>query len=136
VINVKLTYQGMHELLASILMIIDLDSLPPLPTSSSFLDPISRQAPELVSERAMHATLSRDHVEHDAFTLFSSLMKAGKSWYEWRAEEGPRIPGRPITQAPIIALCNHMQGELLRRIDPQLWERLETEGVEAQIWGM
>jgi hypothetical protein len=29
-----------------------------------------------------------------------------------------------------------MQDDLLRRIDPQLWERLETEGVEAQIWGM
>ena len=25
---------------------------------------------------------------------------------------------------------------LIRRIDPQLWGRLETEGVEAQIWAM
>jgi TBC1 domain family protein 5 len=79
----------MHELLAAILMAIDLDSLLPPPPTQTFIDPISRQAPELVSERAMVAALDRTFVEHDAFTLFSSVMETAKTWYEWRAEEGP-----------------------------------------------
>jgi TBC1 domain family protein 5 len=45
-----------------------------------------------------------------------------------------RAPSAP--QAPIITRCNHIHNSLLRQIDPQLWERLETEGVEAQIWAM
>jgi TBC1 domain family protein 5 len=32
--------------------------------------------------------------------------------------------------------CNHIHSQLIRRIDPQLWERLDTEGIEAQIWLM
>lgn len=37
--------------------------------------------------------------------------------------------------APIIIRCSHMHAQL-RRVDPQLWERLETEGIEPQIWAM
>ncbi|TXT07366.1 hypothetical protein VHUM_03086 [Vanrija humicola] len=60
-------------------------------------------------------------------------MKPAKSFYEWRAEEGPpRLPNGP--QAPIIVRCNYINSQLIRRIDPQLWERLDTEGIEAQIW--
>ncbi|RZK34538.1 MAG: hypothetical protein EOO61_13405 [Hymenobacter sp.] len=39
-------------------------------------------------------------------------------------------------QAPVITRCQHIHNNLIARIDPQLWERLETEGVEAQIWAM
>lgn len=38
--------------------------------------------------------------------------------------------------APIISRCKHIQSSLIRHIDPQLWERLDTEGVEAQLWAM
>jgi TBC1 domain family protein 5 len=40
------------------------------------------------------------------------------------------------TQAPVVTRCQHIHNNLIARIDPQLWERLETEGVEAQIWAM
>ena len=39
-------------------------------------------------------------------------------------------------QAPIIVRCNNLHSSVIRRIDPQLWEKLENEGVEAQLWAM
>jgi hypothetical protein len=44
--------------------------------------------------------------------------------------------GNTTSQAPVITRCQHIHNNLIARIDPQLWERLETEGVEAQIWAM
>jgi TBC1 domain family protein 5 len=144
----------MHELLAACMLVTDRDSLDistPVPSSTTSGRVVSPQI-----SAAMQATLDRNYVEHDAFGLFQQLMRPAKAFYEWRAEEGPvsggccqatppsslclqsqasrAIIGAP--QAPIIERCNHIHTQLLRRIDPQLWERLETEGVEAQIWTM
>ncbi|WWD22360.1 hypothetical protein CI109_106851 [Kwoniella shandongensis] len=131
VLNPDVGYrQGMHELLACCFWVVDRDSL----------DNNSRGSPakktDLMDE-AMRVTLDRRFVEHDAFELFAAIMKGGKAFYEWRAEEAPvrtRTPSAP--QAPIIVRCNNLHTSLVRRIDPQLWERLEAEGVEAQIWAI
>lgn len=143
VLNPDVGYrQGMHELFACCFMAVDRDSLK-----------VVNKA-EGQQREAMFKTLDRRYVEHDAFELFMAIMKNAKAFYEWRAEEGPivSIPLRPINsidildcqrsrtatvpQAPIIVKCNNLHTSLLRRIDPQLYERLETEGVEAQIWAM
>ena len=129
--------QGMHELLAVCYLVTDLDSLDPSDTGD---DP------------ALRATLDRRYVEHDAFALFQSLMRNAKAFYEWRQEEGPvcalysvhfsadfkRLKTRSSNapQAPVITRCNNIQGSLLRRIDPQLRENLEKEGVEGQLYLM
>ncbi|WWC66907.1 uncharacterized protein I206_100814 [Kwoniella pini CBS 10737] len=118
--------QGMHELLACCFLAVDRDSL-------SSEDRIEND----MQTEAMWDTLDRNFVEHDSFQLFQAIMKGAKEFYEWRAEEGPiksRTPNAP--PAPIITRCNNIHTSLLRRIDPQLWERLETEGVEAQIWAI
>ncbi|OCF34976.1 TBC1 domain family member 5 [Kwoniella heveanensis BCC8398] len=126
--------QGMHELLACCFLAVDRDSL-------GRSDPASTNGKAAeenkAGDAAMWQTLDRRYVEHDAFELFTAIMKGGKAFYEWRAEEGPvrtRTPSAP--QAPIITRCNNIHSSLIRRIDPQLWERLETEGVEAQIWAI
>lgn len=143
VLNPDVGYrQGMHELFACCFMAVDRDSLK-----------VVNKA-EGQQEEAMFKTLDRRYVEHDAFELFAAIMKNAKAFYEWRAEEGPivSIPLRAIKltdifycqksrtdtvpKAPIIIRCNNLHTSLLRRIDPQLYERLETEGVEAQIWAM
>ncbi|WWC85741.1 uncharacterized protein L201_000607 [Kwoniella dendrophila CBS 6074] len=130
VLNPDVGYrQGMHELLACSFLAVDRDSLDNTTKDQSQYD--------RDHEEAMWSTLDRTYVEHDAFQLFQSIMKGAKEFYEWRAEEGP-IKNRSANapQAPIITRCNHIHTDLLRRIDPQLWERLETEGVEAQIWAI
>ncbi|KJE05733.1 TBC1 domain family member 5 [Cryptococcus gattii NT-10] len=143
VLNPDVGYrQGMHELFACCFMAVDRDSLK-----------VVNKA-EGQQEEAMFKTLDRRYVEHDAFELFAAIMKNAKAFYEWRAEEGPivSIPLRAIKltdifycqksrtdtvpKAPIIIRCNNLHTSLLRRIDPQLYERLETEGVEAQIWAI
>jgi TBC1 domain family protein 5 len=49
---------------------------------------------------------------------------------------GQRSRNVAQAQAPVITRCQRIHHGLIGRIDPQLWERLETEGVEAQIWAM
>ena len=67
----------MHELLAVCFMTVDRDSIPHTSAGGS------------PAEDAMFATLDRRYVEHDAFALFIEIMKSAKTFYEWRAEEGP-----------------------------------------------
>nr|XP_019048641.1 hypothetical protein I302_02414 [Kwoniella bestiolae CBS 10118]OCF27571.1 hypothetical protein I302_02414 [Kwoniella bestiolae CBS 10118] len=139
VLNPDVGYrQGMHELLACCFLSVDRDSLNTNTRSSGEIE-----------DEAMWVTLDRRYVEHDAFQLFQAVMRGAKEFYEWRAEGGPIVCHLPISsffgpknrsanapQAPIITRCNNIHNSLIRRIDPQLWERLETEGVEAQIWAI
>jgi len=39
-------------------------------------------------------------------------------------------------EQPIVTICNHMHGTLLRSLDPQLWAKMEELGIEPQIYGM
>lgn len=151
----------MHELAAAILLVVDLDALP---------HDSSGCPQDLVS-----LTLSREYVEHDTWTLYESVMKHAKAWYQWREEEassGAKIGGRGNRQVsavsahpclvaggsrrmtdlsnsissllqppkkldqPIVTICNHMHGTLLRSLDPQLWTQLEQLGIEPQIFGI
>ena len=139
----------MHELLAVCSWAVDRDATS-RPASDAVGSPLARD----VSEEAMYATLDERYIEHDAYGLFVHIMKPAKSWYEWRAEEAPvrpsslsigtaqlrqmmqRSKNTAQAQAPIITRCQHIHHGLIGRIDPQLWERLENEGVEAQIWAM
>lgn len=133
----------MHELLAVCYMTVDRDSL------VNDMPPRSPRPSSVVNmDEALATTLDRAYVEHDAFALFQELMRSAKPFYEWRTEEGPVSCSRHVTtdgklarrlsapQAPIIQRCHHLYATLIRRIDPQLWERFDSEGVEAQIWAM
>ncbi|KAI9635956.1 rab-GTPase-TBC domain-containing protein [Dioszegia hungarica] len=124
--------QGMHELLAVCLLSVDRDSLEVDANQASS----SGSSSQAVMLEAMRTTLDRRWVEHDSYGLFQELMRGAKAFYEWRAEEGPRtkVPNAPV--APIILRCQQLHNSLLRRIDPQLWERFETEGLEPQIWAI
>nr|ODN86624.1 TBC1 domain family member 5 [Cryptococcus depauperatus CBS 7841] len=124
VLNPDVGYrQGMHELFACCFLAVDRDTLD-----------TCDKAPKGEREIAMSATLNREYIEHDAFELFGAIMKSAKVFYEWRAEEVP-IRSKS-SQAPIILRCDNLHSSLLRRVDPQLWESLENEGVEPQIWAV
>ncbi|BEJ13457.1 hypothetical protein CspHIS471_0306310 [Cutaneotrichosporon sp. HIS471] len=126
--------QGMHELLAACLVTVDRDSLVAEPGRARASPLLT--TPAAVRDEAMVATLDRQYTEHDAFQLFVQIMKPAKAFYEWRSEEGrPQRTTTTESVAPIIKRCSHIQA-LLRRVDPQLWERLEMEGVEPQIWAI
>jgi TBC1 domain family protein 5 len=76
--------QGMHELLAPILWVVDKESIP---GSNGY-------ATENGEDMIIRQTLNADYVEHDTFALFSALMKDAKVYYEYNEEIFNRRPVR------------------------------------------
>lgn len=83
--------QGMHELLATIFLVLDYDSLDKWTSS--------------VQDSDILEMCDRIWVAADAWSLFSIMMEALNSWYEWRepeisrlnsADDGLRPYGAPI----------------------------------------
>ena len=124
--------QGMHELLAMLLLAVDLDSLPR-----------ATGADDLMS-----TVLDRGAVEHDAWALFVALMRPAAAFFDpTNSATLPLSPekaaalGRPIGDQvahvqPIHARSVHIHDGLLQRADPELWRQLEKLGIEPQIWGI
>lgn len=139
--------QGMHELLAPLLWTVDFDSLP---SSADSTDSLA------------HLVLSRDHVEHDTWQLFSALMKSAKTFYDFT----PSVPlavdkssasasttsltlshskglnGQSSTSSssvlvqPIVGTAIRIHDSLLKTIDHDLWAKMEELGVEPQIFSI
>lgn len=116
----------MHELLAPILYVVDLDSVPPNSTEVS---------PEV---REM---CNRTWVAADAWLLFGLVMAGAREWYEWQeptsqtaSTDGPLQANKWM--APIVKICGDIQGEYLKMVDPLLWQKLKEGGIEAQLYGM
>lgn len=134
--------QGMHELLALILWTVDHDSLPPAPQQGADGETLAR------------LVLSRKYVEHDAWQLFSAVMKAAKTFYD----STPSVPlatsvGSASTTSltlahnraqasstavvqPIVATAIRIHDGLLKTIDYEVWSRLEELGIEPQLWAI
>lgn len=135
--------QGMHELLAPLYYAVDYDSM--LDNSNSLLED-----PEI------YEMCSRTWVAADAWALFLSVMHGVSRWYEWRESEDNDNTGVGTTSplanhvqlnpdgkvnlkpyvAPIVQACNHIQGTLLKTVDPLLWKKMQAAGIEPQIYGM
>ncbi|EJD46100.1 RabGAP/TBC [Auricularia subglabra TFB-10046 SS5] len=124
--------QGMHELLAPILYAVDHDSL----------DPHEARDSEGPSQRTELLDLcDRTWIEADAWALFREVMSNISIWYEWRerpqttfAADG-HLEITPYV-APIVQVCNRINTELVRAVDPILHAALQKGGVEPQIYGI
>jgi TBC1 domain family member 5 len=68
--------QGMHELLAPILWVVDCDAV----DARSLRDGATGE--EIESENLMLEIVDAAFVEHDAFNLFCALMQTTKAFYE------------------------------------------------------
>ncbi|KAG8885225.1 hypothetical protein FRB98_001907 [Tulasnella sp. 332] len=121
--------QGMHELLAPIFYIVDYDSL----LSSDSASSSSAEAREFCD---------RTWVNADSWCLFEFVMRSAGEWYEWQE---PSIGGGAVASGPmhteqyvppIVRICNSIQVDYLRPVDPALWARLQEVGIEPQIYGM
>jgi TBC1 domain family protein 5 len=121
--------QGMHEVLAPLLWVIDQDSLDITSDDASKLDP------------ALKSTLDRTYIEHDAFTLFSLIMRSAKSFYELGEPEGKAAPASagsntPSQGSPIVVRSKKIHEEYLARVDPELAKHLTDIEVLPQIFLM
>ena len=123
--------QGMHELLAPLLLALDYDSLErsSLPTD----EPMSEDTDKLLQ------LCDRKWIAADAFTLFGIVMAHASEWYEWREPVVKPIKGQLDTTpyvSPIVQVCSKIHSEYLKNTDPVLYSRLQEVGVEPQIYGM
>ncbi|KAJ3037501.1 TBC1 domain, member 5 [Rhizophlyctis rosea] len=138
-LNPDISYrQGMHELLAVVLFVVEFDKLDPT-TDPSGLDPVAQ------------AVFEAKFVEHDSAVLFYRIMRATKPWFEVPQDAAvSRVPrgvrgskyqeNRDTVEAvkpvPIVALCRRVQNEYLRVLDFELHQNLNKHGIEPQLYGL
>ncbi|KAI8816106.1 rab-GTPase-TBC domain-containing protein [Fimicolochytrium jonesii] len=114
-LNMDVSYrQGMHELLAPILLVVKRDALDP--------DDVAGKA-EL--DPTIAATFDSEYIEHDTAVMFFCLMRSTKPWFEAK-----------IPQVPIITICRRIQNDLLRVLDPKLYQHLDKQQIEPQLYGL
>jgi len=121
--NPRLLYkQGMHELLAPIFYLLDNE--------------------KIENESDILGTLmSATYVEHDAFTLFSSLMEKVKEWFitpmtrESKKEQTPFLINLfDDSKSEIVNKCKYIQNTLLKEKDPELFSQFQQLNIEPQIY--
>lgn len=113
--------QGMHELLAPILLVVAQDAVDRAPLTTD--DP----ADALVAEM-----LDSAFVEHDAFALFSKVMESAATFYEVEGDgrlEGPQ-------RNTIVERSKYIHEVALMKIDPELAKHLQSIEVLPQIFLM
>jgi TBC1 domain family protein 5 len=115
--------QGMHELLAPILWVIDRDSVerPAQSTSSSTAK----------EDSLMLDSLDTNFVEHDSFTLFLCVMQTARIYYE---HGETKSANGQVDVIPIVNRCQYLHQEALTIIDHELADHLHTVEVLPQIF--
>lgn len=113
--------QGMHELLAPILWVIERDAI-----DIKTLKPSSRSE-EAEEGQLMLSALDASYIEHDAFALFCAVMQTAKSFYE---------VGHSNAASPIVARSRRINEDLLSVIDPELANHLQAIEILPQIFLM
>lgn len=119
--------QGMHEVLAPLLWVIDQDSIDT--SEDSTMDAV------------MKTSLDQTYVEHDAFTLLSLVMRSAKSFYELGEPEKKAglvaVPSSaPQQGSPIVERSRRIHEDYLARVDPELSKHLTNIEILPQIFLM
>ncbi|KAH0534166.1 hypothetical protein FGG08_007235 [Glutinoglossum americanum] len=136
-LNVDVSYrQGMHELLAPILWVVERDAIAPESVGDS------QHAAE--TEELLKETLDARFIEHDSFTLFSLVMQTAKSFYELDNQSQPQpvassassVTGTssPKKSSPIVERSKHIHENCLAKVDPGLANRLRELDVLPQVF--
>jgi len=123
--------QGMHELLAPILFLLEREKA----TEISSTD-----------DDELYQLLDANYLEHDAFTLFTYLMKLAKEWFLQEPSSSPRQNNKkrkkkdePFSNleentSPVVQKCKHIQNDILKERDLPLFNHLESLNVEPQLY--
>lgn len=110
--------QGMHELLAPLVYVVERDAINPAEASG-----------DGAADLTMVEMLDAAFVEHDAFALFSKLMDHAKAFYE----TGEGAAGG---QSSIVGRSQYVHEVLLYSVDPDLSTHLTNVEILPQIFLM
>ncbi|KAH0268953.1 RabGAP/TBC, partial [Aureobasidium melanogenum] len=123
--------QGMHELLAPILWVVEKDAVPSKATDDSSSE-----------DKMLCHVFDSDFVEHDTFTLFGIVMQGAKSFYEQAAHAAPsKLTAAPVKPAatlenPILTRIHRIFDEFLPHVDPTLARHLQEIDLIPQVFLM
>ena len=127
--------QGMHELLAPILCVVEKDAIEP--------GSLNSHRGSDGNDGLLRGILDADFIEHDSFTLFSLIMQTAKSFYELsNAVPDANVvttlsrPGQAPPASAIIERSQRIHQEYLNQVDPQLAEHLTKIDILPQIFLM
>jgi TBC1 domain family member 5 len=123
--------QGMHELLAPILWVVENDAL----------NIVDMQIEHLGVDEQILDMLSANFLEHDAFTIFSLLMQSAKSFYELgdldkRTSTISGLENNQSGTSPIVDRSKRIHEIYLASLDPELADHLTAIEVLPQIFLM
>lgn len=113
--------QGMHELLAPLLFVVDQDAIDRKSVGEAAVDP------------GMIEMLDSYFVEHDTFALFSKVMEHAKPFYEISVGADGLLSGE---QSAIVEKSKEIHEIALMTVDPELAKHLKSIEVLPQIFLM
>ncbi|XP_030334116.1 TBC1 domain family member 5 isoform X4 [Strigops habroptila] len=136
--NEQLLYkQGMHELLAPIVFILHCDH-----------QAFSHASEAAQPSEEMKVLLNPEYLEHDAYAMFTRLMKTAEHWFSTFEHDSQKEKDVMITPTPfarpqdlgpsiaIVAKVNQIQDHLLKKHDIELYMHLNRLEIAPQIYGL
>ncbi|KAI1143837.1 RabGAP/TBC [Hypoxylon sp. FL0543] len=118
--------QGMHELLAPIVYIVEQDAIDPVDAAS-----------DASADLRMIEMLDASFIEHDAFALFSKVMDHARSFYEvGEAATGasPATLRRQSATSSIVEKSQYIHEVCLYKVDPELSTHLKNIEILPQVF--
>lgn len=114
--------QGMHEILAPILWVVERDALNP--DAADEAQASGRNGGDLLVD-----LMDSQFIEHDSFTLYSLVMQTAKTFYA-PAESS----SGPANESPMLIRSTYIFEKLLPRVDPKLAAHLTKLEIVPQIF--
>ncbi|KAK3674677.1 hypothetical protein LTR78_005399 [Recurvomyces mirabilis] len=115
-LNQDVSYrQGMHELLAPILWVVDRDAID-----------LGQSSKVHGEDATVRVVFDAENVEHDAFALFSRVMQSAKGFYEGTTHQAG--------ENPIVVRSRRIFEEMLPQIDSELAAHLHRIEIVPQVF--
>ncbi|CAN8097054.1 unnamed protein product [Discula destructiva] len=111
--------QGMHELLAPLLYVVDQDAID------------RRKVEDDMANHMMIEMLDSYYIEHDTFALFAKLMEQARPFYQVSVDASGPLSSE---QSAIVEKSKQIHEIALMRVDPELANHLKTIEVLPQIF--
>lgn len=123
--------QGMHELLAPIVYVVEHDAIDP-----------AAAVTQSTTELMMVEMLDASFIEHDSFSLFAKVMEHAKGFYE--VNDGPdrgaavttAFGSSQVVKSSIVEQSMHIHEVCLAAVDPELATHLTAIEILPQIFLM
>lgn len=128
-LNSGISYrQGMHEVLAPILWVVERDAIDPTSMGSSR---------ERTKGKLVEDMFNAEFIAHDTFTLFSLVMQHVKSSYQVQAEvSSTALLPSTRSESPMVVRSRHLVETLLAKTDSALAAHLKSIDIIPQLFLM